>query len=141
MLACIIGASHEAVIGDDTVDPNKVERVLLCSGKITWDLVTERKKREGDEDRTAIVRVEQLYPRPLEELNAELAKFPNATELRWVQDEPENQGPWPHVALYVRDRLNLPMTHVTRPESSAPSVGSHAAHVAEHKDLMNRAFE
>src|SRR5690606_14126232 len=90
------------VIGDVTADPNKVERVLLCSGKITWHLGTKSKKREGDVDRTAIVRVEQLYPRPLEELNAELAKSPNATELRWIQDEPQNQGPWPHAALYVR---------------------------------------
>src|SRR5690606_33827165 len=106
-------------------------RVLLCSGKITWDLVTERKNREADSSRTAIVRLEQLYPRPLEELKAELAKFSNAKELRWVQDEPENQGPWPHVALHLRDALGLPMTHVTRPESSAPSVGSHSAHVAE----------
>ncbi|MFO6454269.1 MULTISPECIES: multifunctional oxoglutarate decarboxylase/oxoglutarate dehydrogenase thiamine pyrophosphate-binding subunit/dihydrolipoyllysine-residue succinyltransferase subunit [unclassified Aeromicrobium] len=128
------------VIGDDTVDAERVEKVILCSGKVTWDLLTERKSLEGDSPRTAIVRLEQLYPRPLEEIKEELARYPNAREIRWVQDEPENQGPWPHVALYLRDALGLPMTQVTRPESSAPSVGSHSVHVTEFKDLMNRAF-
>ncbi|WP_313408030.1 multifunctional oxoglutarate decarboxylase/oxoglutarate dehydrogenase thiamine pyrophosphate-binding subunit/dihydrolipoyllysine-residue succinyltransferase subunit [Aeromicrobium sp.] len=128
------------VIGDDAVDASKVERVLLCSGKVTWDLRAERKKREGDSPTTAIVRLEQLYPRPKAEIEAELAKYPNVRELRWVQDEPENQGPWPHVALYLKDAFGLPMTQVTRPESSAPSAGSHAVHVQESKDLMNRAF-
>ena len=128
------------VIGDDTVDASKVERVLLCSGKVTWDLMTERKKREGDSPTTAIVRLEQLYPRPVEEIKAELAKYSNLRELRWVQDEPENQGPWPHVALYLKDAFGVPMTQVTRPESSAPSAGSHAVHVTEAKDLMDRAF-
>ena len=87
------------VIGDDTVDPDSVEKVLLCCGRITWDLMVERKKREGDSPRTAIVRVEQLYPRPVAELKAELAKYPNLKEVRWVQDEPANMGPWPHMAL------------------------------------------
>ncbi|GAA3545659.1 alpha-ketoglutarate decarboxylase [Aeromicrobium flavum] len=128
------------VIGDDTVDSSRVERVILCSGKVTWDLLTDRKNREGDNPKTAIVRLEQLYPRPLAELKEEIAKYPNAREIRWVQDEPENQGPWPHVALYLRDALGLPMNPVTRPESSAPSVGSHSVHVTEFKDLMNRAF-
>ncbi|MCL3839058.1 multifunctional oxoglutarate decarboxylase/oxoglutarate dehydrogenase thiamine pyrophosphate-binding subunit/dihydrolipoyllysine-residue succinyltransferase subunit [Aeromicrobium duanguangcaii] len=128
------------VIGDDQVDPQKVERIILCSGKITWDLMTERTKREGDSPRTAIARLEQLYPRPLEELKAEVAKYPNAKQIIWVQDEPENQGPWPHVALYLRDELGLPMSRVTRPESGAPSVGSHSVHITEFKDLMNRAF-
>src|SRR3954451_9329570 len=65
------------VIGDHAVDTDAVEKVLLCSGRITWDLMVERKKREGDDPRTAIVRVEQLYPRPVTELKAELAKYPN----------------------------------------------------------------
>ncbi len=128
------------VIGDDLVDASKVERVLLCSGKVTWDLMTERKKREGDSPTTAIARLEQLYPRPVEEIRAELAKYPNLREIRWVQDEPENQGPWPHVAVHLRDAFNVPMTHVTRAESSAPSTGSHAVHLTEAKDLMARAF-
>lgn len=130
------------VIGDDSVQADQVQRVLVCSGKITWELMAERAKREEGQSRTAIVRMEQLYPRPLEELNAELAKFTSATEVRWVQDEPANQGPWPHVALHYPGALDrdLPLSLVSRPESSAPSVGSHNRHVEEHATLMDQAF-
>ncbi len=128
------------VIGDASVDANKVKTIIVCSGKITWELVNERKRRQGDDPTTAIVRLEQLYPRPLKELQVELAKFNNATEIRWVQDEPENQGPWPHIQMHMRDAFDLPFTAVTRPESSAPSTGSHAVHVAEAKVLMDQAF-
>jgi 2-oxoglutarate decarboxylase len=129
------------VIGDDGVDASSVERVLVCSGKIAWDLFSERKKREADQSRTAIVRLEQLYPRPTEQLKAEIAKYPNAREVRWVQDEPANQGPWPHVALHFSGEFDgLPLLRVSRPESSAPSVGSHARHVEEQATLMQQAF-
>jgi 2-oxoglutarate dehydrogenase E1 component len=128
------------VIGDDSIDPALVERVLLCSGKVTWDLTAERTKRE--DKRTAIVRLEQLYPRPLDELNAILAGFPNATEVRWVQDEPANQGPWPHVALHFPGNLdrNLPLSLVSRAESSTTAVGSHHRHVDEQEVLMDQAY-
>jgi 2-oxoglutarate dehydrogenase E1 component len=130
------------IIGDDTVQADQVERVLLCSGKITWELMAEREKREEGQNRTAIVRMEQLYPRPLDELNAELARFTSAKEVRWVQDEPENQGPWPHVALHFAGALDrdLPLLRVSRPESSAPSVGSHTRHVEENDTLLDQAF-
>jgi 2-oxoglutarate dehydrogenase E1 component len=129
------------VIGDDLVDPNRVEKVLLCSGRITWDLMVERKKREGEDLRTAIVRVEQLYPRPVEELKTELAKYPQLKEIRWVQDEPANMGPWPHMALNLTPELGgLPFYRVSRPESSSPSVGQHSRHVEEQKALIAQAF-
>ena len=111
------------VIGDDVVDAEAVTKVLLCSGRITWDLMVERKKREGDEPVTAIVRIEQLYPRPIEELKAELAKYPNLEEVRWVQDEPANMGPWPHVALHYVEELSVPVKRVSRSESTSPAVG------------------
>jgi 2-oxoglutarate decarboxylase len=133
--------SFRPVITDDTVDPAAVERVLLCSGRITWDLMAEREKRESGQSRTAIVRVEQLYPRPVDELNAEIARFPHAREVRWVQDEPANQGPWPHMALHLSGEFGgLPLLRVSRPESSAPSVGSHNRHVEEQATLMQQAF-
>src|SRR5690606_30531927 len=120
------------VIGDDKVDPDRVERVLLCSGRITWDLMAERAKREGDEPRTAIVRVEQLYPWPIEAVKAELAKFPNLAQVRWVQDEPANMGPWPHMALHLTPHLDgLPFYRVSRPESASPAVGQYSRHVQE----------
>ena len=129
------------VIGDDSVDASTVERVIVCSGRITWDLMAEREKREAGQSRTAIVRLEQLYPRPTEQLNAEVARFTNAKEVRWVQDEPANQGPWPHIALHFSGEFGgLPLLRVSRPESSAPSVGSHARHVEENATLMQQAF-
>ncbi len=129
------------IIGDDQVNPEAVEKLLLCSGRITWDLMVERKKREGENLSTAIVRMEQLYPRPVEELKAELAKYPNLKEIRWVQDEPANMGPWPHMALNLTSELDgIPFYRVSRPESSSPSVGQHSRHVEEQKGIMQQAF-
>ncbi|MFT4188036.1 MAG: multifunctional oxoglutarate decarboxylase/oxoglutarate dehydrogenase thiamine pyrophosphate-binding subunit/dihydrolipoyllysine-residue succinyltransferase subunit [Aeromicrobium sp.] len=129
----------QPVVTDTAVDAGAVERVILCTGKIAWELLAERKKR-GDE-RTAIVRVEQLYPRPEAEIKAALAGYPRATEVRWVQDEPENQGAWPHMAYHFTGALGgLPLVGVTRPESSTTAVGSHPRHVEEARDLFDRAF-
>ncbi|HSV37334.1 MAG TPA: multifunctional oxoglutarate decarboxylase/oxoglutarate dehydrogenase thiamine pyrophosphate-binding subunit/dihydrolipoyllysine-residue succinyltransferase subunit [Nocardioidaceae bacterium] len=134
------GTFFRPVIGDDTVDRASVEKVLLCSGRLTWDLVVERQKLEGDNPRTAIVRIEQLYPRPVEELRTELAKYPNLKEVRWVQDEPANMGPWPHMALHLTSELPVPFYRVSRPESSSPAVGQHSRHVEEQKALLQQAF-
>ncbi len=129
------------VIGDDQVDAQAVEKLLLCSGRITWDLMVERRKSEGENPHTAIARVEQLYPRPVEELKAEIAKYPNLKEIRWVQDEPANMGPWPHMALNLTPELGgIPFSRVSRPESSSPSVGQHSRHVEEQKALVQKAF-
>jgi 2-oxoglutarate decarboxylase len=131
--------TFQPIIGDDKVEAAAVERVLLCSGRITWDLQAER-KRIGD-TRTAILRMEQLYPRPVAELKAQLAAYPNVRELRWVQDEPANMGPWPHMALNLTPEMDgLPFSRVSRPESCAPSVGQHSVHVDEQKALMQQAF-
>jgi len=132
--------SFAPVIGDSVVDPDKVTRVLLCSGRITWDLAVERGKREGDEPTTAIVRIEQLYPRPVEELKAELGRFPNLREVRWVQDEPTNMGPAPHFRLNLFQHLDQQVAVISRPDSSSPSVGQHSRHVEEQKNLMDQAF-
>ena len=102
--------------------------------------MVERKKSEGDNPTTPIVRVEQLYPRPTAEIKAELAKYPNLKEVRWVQDEPENMGPWPHMALNLAPELPVPMKPVTRPESTSPAVGQHSRHVEEQKSLVQKAF-
>ncbi len=126
-------------IGDDAADPAAVETLLLCSGRITWDLMVERKKRE-DGSSFAIGRVEQLYPRPVDDIKAEIAKYPNLKAIRWVQDEPGNMGPWPHYALNVWSELDLPVEQVTRPQSASPSVGTLKRHVEEQKNLLDRAF-
>jgi 2-oxoglutarate dehydrogenase E1 component len=125
------------VIGDDTVDAGAVKTVLLVSGRLTWDLVVERAKRERND--VAIVRVEQLYPWPIKQLQEELAKYPNAT-IKWVQDEPENQGPWPSYYLNVLPELGRGIVPVTRAASSTTAVGTMKRHQAEAADLLDRAF-
>ncbi len=127
------------LITDDDADPEKVDTLLLCSGRVTWDLKVERGKRE-DGDRFAIARIEQLYPRPVEEINDYLATFPNLKAVRWVQDEPRNMGPWPHYQLNVWPALERTVEPVTRGASSSPSVGTQKRHVEEQKGLMDRAF-
>ncbi|WP_084623022.1 multifunctional oxoglutarate decarboxylase/oxoglutarate dehydrogenase thiamine pyrophosphate-binding subunit/dihydrolipoyllysine-residue succinyltransferase subunit, partial [Nocardioides sp. CF8] len=126
-------------IGDETADPAKVETLLLCSGRVTWDLMVDRAKRENGET-FAIGRVECLYPRPVDEITAEIAKYPNLKAIRWVQDEPKNMGPWPHYQLNVWPGFDLTVEPVTRPESASPSVGTIKRHVEEQKSLLDAAF-
>ncbi|MEV5963937.1 multifunctional oxoglutarate decarboxylase/oxoglutarate dehydrogenase thiamine pyrophosphate-binding subunit/dihydrolipoyllysine-residue succinyltransferase subunit [Kribbella sp. NPDC051952] len=131
------------VINDTEAEANPatVERVILASGRIVYDLLAERKKVEPDKISTAILRVEQLYPLAAEEIVAELAKYPNATEIRWVQDEPANQGPWPFMALNLTEHLGgKPFYRVSRPAMAAPAVGSHGVHGTEQATLLKQAF-
>ncbi|MDO7867339.1 multifunctional oxoglutarate decarboxylase/oxoglutarate dehydrogenase thiamine pyrophosphate-binding subunit/dihydrolipoyllysine-residue succinyltransferase subunit [Nocardioides jiangxiensis] len=125
------------VIGDDAADPAKVTTVMLVSGRLTWDLVVERQKQGRDD--VAIVRVEQLYPWPTAEIAAELAKYPNA-KVKWVQDEPFNQGPWPTFALNIVPELGRAVEPVTRPASSTTAVGTAKRHQVENAELLARAF-
>jgi 2-oxoglutarate dehydrogenase E1 component len=128
-----------ALITDDQADPETVDTLLLCSGRVTWDLMVARAKRE-DAGRFAIARVEQLYPRPTEEIHEYLQQFPNLKAVRWVQDEPRNMGPWPHYALNVWPALGVEVEAVTRQASSSPSVGTVKRHMEEQKALVDRAF-
>ncbi len=123
---------------DTEADADKVETLLLCSGRITWDLMVERAKRE-DGDKFAIARVEQLYPVPRDAINAELARYPNLKAVRWVQDEPKNMGPWPHYQLNVWPEIGN-VEAITRPALSSPSVGTAKRHAEEQKALMAAAF-
>jgi 2-oxoglutarate dehydrogenase E1 component len=128
------------VAGDHSVDPDKVDTLLLCSGRITWDLMAQRGKVEGDSPTTAIARIERLYPRPEKELKAEIDRYPNLKQVRWVQDEPVNMGPAPHLQLNLFPQLDHSVTVVARPASSSPSVGQHSRHVEELKSIMSDAF-
>jgi len=128
----------QEVIGDHTItDANAVDKVLLCSGRVYYDLVAARSKAQ--DSKTAIVRVEQLYPAPSEQIAAELAKYPNA-KAAWVQDEPANQGPWPFFGLYVAPQLEQKITLVSRPASAATSAGNAKRHDAENAVLLQQAF-
>ncbi|WP_299051435.1 multifunctional oxoglutarate decarboxylase/oxoglutarate dehydrogenase thiamine pyrophosphate-binding subunit/dihydrolipoyllysine-residue succinyltransferase subunit [uncultured Nocardioides sp.] len=130
--------TFQPFIGDATADPDKVRTLLMSSGRVSWDLFVERAKRE--DDTVALGRVEQLYPRPVDEIRAEIARFPNLQHVRWVQDEPMNMGPWPNFALNVWPQLDVTVEPVTRSASAAPSVGTLKRHTDEQKDLVARAF-
>ena len=135
------------VLSDPTIaDPAEVESVLLCSGKVRWDLVTQRAKA-GREAKVAIVAVERLYPLPAAEIAAELSRFEQVSEVRWVQDEPANQGAWPFMALNLPNALaeaapgkRWEVLPVTRDPASAPSVGSAKVHEAQQRALVDAAF-
>ena len=126
-------------IADAGADADRVDTLLLCSGRVTWDLMVERAKRE-DGERFAIARIEQLYPRPEAEIREEIARFPKLKAVRWVQDEPANMGPWPHYQLNVWPHVDAQVELVSRPESSSPAVGTVKRHTEEQKDLVARAF-
>ena len=132
--------TFQPLIGDGIVDPEQVDTLLLCSGRITWDLMVERAKQQADKPTTAIARVEQLYPLAEEELKAEIARYPNLREVRWVQDEPANMGAGPHFQLNLFPTLDRPVKIISRPASSSPSVGQHSRHVEELKGIMSEAF-
>ncbi|MFB9375464.1 multifunctional oxoglutarate decarboxylase/oxoglutarate dehydrogenase thiamine pyrophosphate-binding subunit/dihydrolipoyllysine-residue succinyltransferase subunit [Kineococcus gynurae] len=126
------------VIPDTTVDAGSVDRVLFCSGKVYWDLLAERTKR-GDE-KTAIVRVEQLAPLPAEQIAAARATYPDAEAL-WVQEEPANQGGWTHVAMGMFAHDSSLFRRVSRSASASPAAGSAKRHQAEQQQLVQEAFD
>ncbi|MDH5152315.1 multifunctional oxoglutarate decarboxylase/oxoglutarate dehydrogenase thiamine pyrophosphate-binding subunit/dihydrolipoyllysine-residue succinyltransferase subunit [Kocuria palustris] len=120
------------------LDAEKVTRVVLVSGRLYYDLAAHREK--SDDRSTAIVRVEQLYPLPSEEIRAELAKYPNA-EVVWAQDEPANQGPWPFMAVNLVPELDRRVSLVSRPASASPATGSAKRHSLELETLIEELFE
>ena len=129
-------------ISDDKVA--NATRLIFASGKVYYDLLAERDKL--GEHSTAIARVEQLYPLPIEEIIAEAKKHPKAS-LLWVQDEPANQGPWPFVSLTVseafvaHEELNgRSLRRVSRRATASPATGNHHLHEEEEKALMTEAF-
>ena len=127
----------QPVIPDAGVDAKDVTRVVLVSGRLYYDLLARREK-SGDTS-TAIVRVEQLYPLPLDEIRKALRAYPDA-DVAWVQDEPANQGPWPFMALNLVPQLDVPVTLVSRPASAATSAGTKGRHDQELSTLLDAAF-
>ncbi|MDX6274687.1 MAG: multifunctional 2-oxoglutarate metabolism enzyme [Frankiales bacterium] len=130
--------SWRPVIGDSTVDPAAVRSVLLCSGKVTYDLLSARESA-GRQD-VAVVRLEQLYPIPGEEVAQVLASYPNAVDVAWVQEEPANMGAWPTIALGLPEAIGRQLRRVSRPASASPATGSHKIHETEQAELVQRAL-
>ncbi|MFC3458873.1 MULTISPECIES: 2-oxoglutarate dehydrogenase E1 component [Massilia] len=132
----------QTVIGevDEKIEASKVKRVLVCSGKVYYDLVNTRKARNAND--VAIIRIEQMYPFPHKSFAAELKKFSNATEVVWTQDEPQNQGPWFQIQHNIFESMDegQRLAYAGRPASSSPAVGYADKHVAQQKELLETAF-
>ncbi len=122
------------VIGDSVAKPSRVKRVLLCSGKIYYEL--DARRREEKREDVAIIRVEQLYPFPEEDIEKELKAYKNLQDLFWVQEEPENYGAWP----FYRNWFTRKVCGISRKASSVPATGFHKQHQIEQKEILDRAF-
>ncbi|MBA2614042.1 MAG: 2-oxoglutarate dehydrogenase E1 component [Bacteroidetes bacterium] len=120
---------------DDTIDAKKVTRVAFCSGKVYYDLI-ERREKEGVVD-IVFIRLEQLYPFPQKQVDAILKKYDKAKEYLFVQEEPENMGPWRFVDKWLRS-LNL--KYVGRDEAASPATGFAKRHAAENEEIMTTIF-
>ena len=135
------------VLPDPSItDPTAVTRIILCSGKVRWELVKQRKAASLD-GQLAIIPMERLYPLPVDELAEVLAPYTNVTDVRWVQEEPENQGAWYYMLTHLPQAMSekLPgffdgLVGITRPPSSAPSVGQHSVHIREEQELLEKAM-
>ncbi|MFC6014751.1 multifunctional oxoglutarate decarboxylase/oxoglutarate dehydrogenase thiamine pyrophosphate-binding subunit/dihydrolipoyllysine-residue succinyltransferase subunit [Plantactinospora solaniradicis] len=133
------GTFQPVMTDTSSVAPEAVKRVLLCSGKVYYDLLQARTDR-GITD-TAIVRMEQLYPLPVDEIRAALAQYPNAEDFAWVQEEPANQGAWSFVALNLLEHLEgVRLRRISRPAAAAPAVGSAKMHDVEQAALIEAAL-
>jgi len=136
----VLDGSFQEVLDDHRVgDKSRVQRVVLCSGKVAWDAMSERDKRNAP---VAVIRVEQLYPFPLEQINAMIGLYPNAKEVVWLQEEPENMGPWHFVEhrIWRLKERGYDLRHVARVESGSPATGSKAISDQELADLMDETF-
>lgn len=133
------GSFQEVLDDPGNLDVNAVRRIVFCSGKVAWDAIAERDKRN---EPVAVVRIEQLYPLPTEQMLTILKKYPNARELRWLQEEPENMGAWnfiEHNTWRVKEQ-GYDLRHVARVASGSPATGSKAIHDQEHAELMEEIF-
>ena len=141
-LADLANSQFLPVIGeqDASIDPAAVNRVLVCSGKVYYDIVHARK--EAGRSDVAILRVEQLYPFAHKSFQAELQKYPNAKEIVWVQDEPQNQGPWFYIQHHLYENMadGQKLGYAGRAASASPAVGYLAKHQEQQRNLLEQAL-
>ena len=139
----LTSGSFQCVIDDDCQKDN-VKKIILCSGKVFYDI--KKQQNLSDKDDIAIIRIEQLYPFPYDDLEAILNTYPNLVEIVWCQEEPANQGAWfshRHRIQRVLDRLknNLEITLVSRPAAAAPAVGMMKLHLKQQEELIELALK
>ncbi len=133
--------SFQTVIPESkTLKADKVKRVIACSGKVYYDLVKQREAKGADD--TAIIRVEQLYPFPHKAFGDEIKKYPNATDIVWCQDEPQNQGAWFFIQHNIHENMleGQKLGYAGRPASASPAVGYSHLHQDQQKALIEAAF-
>lgn len=133
------GGFHEILDGPKPADPAKVERLILCSGKVYYDLQAYREKN-GWGDRSALVRLEQIYPLNEEELRKITAPYAKAKEILWCQEEPANMGAWHHLLPVLMSFFGRAIGYAGREASASTAVGTIAAHKAEQAALIAQAF-
>jgi 2-oxoglutarate dehydrogenase E1 component len=136
----LTGGKWQPVFDDELADPDKIDRLVFCSGKFYYDLL--RSEYREQYDNVALLRVEQLYPLPIPELEALIERYPNARQIVWAQEEPKNMGAWDYMAFRL-DRLvqgRLPVDYVGRRRSPSPAEGSPSAHKANHAMIVEYAF-
>jgi 2-oxoglutarate dehydrogenase E1 component len=141
-LAEFTKGEFRTVIGPNRadIDGEAVKRVICCSGKVAYDLLKKREEKKASD--VAIIRVEQLYPFPHKAFAAEMKRFPNATEVVWCQDEPQNQGAWFFVQHYVHENMleGQKLGYAGRPASASPAVGYSHLHQEQQKALLDQAY-
>jgi len=137
----LAGGSFQPVIGEvDGLEPKAVKRIVVCCGKVYYDLLAARREQRHDD--IAIIRVEQLYPFPHKQFAAVIKHYPNASEVIWCQEEPQNQGAWYQSGHYLAANMRpqQKLFYAGRPASASPATGYLAKHIEEQKALVEQAF-
>jgi 2-oxoglutarate dehydrogenase E1 component len=140
-LADLADGSFQTVIPEaEKLDPKKVRRVVACSGKVYYDLLAYRREHQIND--VAIIRIEQLYPFPHEDFQAEIERYPQAGDILWCQEEPGNQGAWHRIQHYLlrHKRPDQVLGYALRASSASPAVGYLAKHNFQQKELVAAAF-
>ncbi|MEZ5399578.1 MAG: multifunctional oxoglutarate decarboxylase/oxoglutarate dehydrogenase thiamine pyrophosphate-binding subunit/dihydrolipoyllysine-residue succinyltransferase subunit [Bryobacteraceae bacterium] len=135
------GDGFHEVIGDAEVNPDQVSRILICSGKIYYDLLHRREETRAEH--VAIIRLEQLYPFPAKDLQDQINRYHATADIAWVQEEPLNMGPWRLMSDYIQpmlERSRRRLRFIGRPESASPAAGSYRTHEREQKEIIEAAF-
>jgi 2-oxoglutarate dehydrogenase E1 component len=137
----LTSGSFQEVIGDATTVGSNVRRILLCSGKIYYDLLAKREELRTND--VAIIRLEQLYPFPIDRLNDVLQRYSDTVEIYWVQEEPENMGAWFFVEEQLQDLITSKrrnVRYVGRALAASPAAGAHKVHVEQQQHIVEESF-
>ena len=135
----LANGEFQKVIADTVEATDSIKRILLCSGKVYYELIAKREVEERND--IAIIRVEQLYPMPEAEITAALSSYSKETPVYWVQEEPKNMGAWFYMRVHFAEGISAhKLSGITRPESASPATGSGNSHKIEQRSLLERAF-